>query len=140
MALLDDVAVRLASQAVAGPSGTTTASATGWTLFKAVLPPGPDQVVAVFETGGRQNENMESGLLDRPTFQVRVRGAVNGYSAARTKIAAVRTALEGVHNTTVNGRYYAGMTADSEPFPLAVDDNNRPALVMNFAAFRSRTT
>lgn len=140
MALLDDVAVRLVSQSVAGLSGTTTATATGWTLFKAVLPPAPDKVVAVFETGGRANENNEGGLLDRPTFQVRVRGTANAYEVARTKIAAVRTALEGVLNESVNSRYYAGMLADAEPFPLPVDANNRPSLVMNFTAWRSRTT
>lgn len=140
MALLDDVAACLSAASVAGVSGSTVATATGWTLFKATLPPAPDKVVAVFETGGRANENMESGLLDRPTFQVRVRAGVNAYDTARTKIAAVRTALEGVLNESVNSRYYAGMLADSEPIPLPVDANNRPALVMNFTAWRSRTT
>ena len=140
MALLDEVAVQLVGQSVAGLPGTTGVTATGWTLTKAHLPAAPDKVVAVFETGGRANEMMDGGLLDRPTFQIRVRSSPNDYATARTKIEAVRTALHLIGNEALSSRYYAGITADAEPIPLPVDQNNRPGLVMNFSAWRSRTT
>lgn len=140
MALLDEVASYLQSQNVAGLPGTTQATATGYTLFKSRLPEAPDKAIALFETGGFPNEDGESGLLDRPTFQVRVRATINAYSTARTKIEAVRTALHQVGNESLSGRYFAGITAETAPLSLGYDANNRPGLVMNFRALRSRTS
>ncbi len=141
MALLDEVATYLQTQAVAGLPGSTVVTASGWTLAKGYLPEAPDKVVALFETGGRANEqNAVTGLLDRPTFQVRVRSSVLAYSTARTKIEAVRTALELVGNESLSSRYYAGILSETAPLSLGLDANKRPHLAMNFAALRSRTT
>jgi hypothetical protein len=135
MALLDEVAARLISQSV-GVSGTTAA----WTVFKGYEPALPDKVITVFETGGLPNQGHEGNVLDLPTFQVRVRGDAFGYSTARTKIAAARTALEGMTAGTFSGRYYCQVTANSEPISLGQDASHRPELVMNFTALRSRSS
>lgn len=102
------------------------------------MSPAPDRAIGIFETGGFANDGHESALIDRPTFQVRVRGPQGGYSTARAKIAAARTALE-VGNTTLSGRRYVHIVAQSEPASLGSDENGRPELVINFTALRSRT-
>ena len=135
MALLDEVAARLISQAV-GVQGTTAS----WSVFKGYEPPTPAQAITLFETGGFPNQPHEGQMLDVPTFQVRVRGAntSTGYPAARTKIAAARTALEAMTGT-FSGRYYCQVVAQNEPISLGQDATNRPILVQNFTAHRSRT-
>jgi len=131
--LLDEIGTRLTGQGVA-----STASTASWFLAKGFLPPTPDKVIALFETGGFPNDGHESALIDRPTFQVRVRGDAFGYSTARTKSAAARTALE-IGNASLSGRYYVHVVAQGEPVSLGQDENNRPSVVMNFTALRSRT-
>ena len=135
MALLDEIATRLIGQGV-GVVGTTAS----WSVFKGREQPKPDQCITLFETGGNANQPHEGNMLDAPTFQVRIRGGTTttGYPAARTKMAAARTALEGMTGT-FSGRYYCQVVANSEPNSLGADDNNRPLLVMNFTALRSRT-
>jgi len=102
------------------------------------MSPAPDRAIGVFETGGFPNDPHESALIDRPTFQVRVRGPKGGYSTARAKIAAARTALE-IGNSTLSGRRYVHIVAQGEPVSLGMDENQRPELVLNFTALRSRT-
>jgi len=133
--LLDEIAARLIGQAV-GVTGTTAS----WVVYKGWEPETPDQVFSLFETGGLANQSHDGDLLDVPTFQIRVRGASTstGYPAARTKIAAARTALEGMTAGTFSGRYYCSVVANSEPLSLGHDASHRPRLVVNFTALRSR--
>lgn len=133
MALLDEVSARLIAQSV-GVAGSTA----NWVVKKGWMPPAPDRAIGIFETGGLANDGHESALIDRPTFQVRVRGPKGGYSTARTKIAAARTALE-IGNSTLGGRRYVHIVAQSEPSFMGYDENQRPELVLNFTALRSRT-
>lgn len=133
MALLDEIASRLVAQAV-GVAGSTA----NWVVKKNWVAPSPDRIIVVTETGGFPNDGHESALIDRPTFQVRVRGPKGGASTARTKIAAARTALE-IGNSTLSGRRYVHIVAQSEPTFLGMDENQRPEYVVNFTALRSRT-
>lgn len=133
--LLDEVGARLINQNV-GVAGTTAS----WSVFKGYEPATPAQVITLFETGGFPNQPHEGNLLDLPTFQVRVRGSTYGYAAARAKLAAARTALEGMTAGTFSGRYYCQVTAQSEPISLGQDESHRPRLVMNFTALRSRSS
>ena len=66
MPLLDAVRDKLEADGVAGGS-------TAWELFSAFLPPTDDQVVVVFETGGRQPEAdpVATRQYDFPSFQIR---------------------------------------------------------------------
>ena len=142
MALLDEMARQLIAQAV-GVAGTTAS----WSVFKGWEPETPDQSISIFETGGRENQPHDDslyGMLDFPTFQVRVRGAgqdfSTGYPAARAKIAAARTALERLSPGTVLGRYYCQVTANGEPISLGHDASHRPRFTLNFTALRSRSS
>lgn len=135
MALLDEIAAKLIADAV-GVVGSTA----NWVVKKGRLFPSPDRQIVLTETGGLPNEGHKDNPLDRPTFQVRVRGPKGGYSTARTKMEAVRTSLHSVFNTSLSGRYYTHILAQSEPMGLPEDENGRPALVLNFLALRSRTT
>lgn len=139
MALLEEVAARLISQGV-GVVGTTAP----WVVFKGWEPETPDQVLTLYETGGLPNQPRDdalTGALDQPSFQLRIRGGQTstGYPAARTKLAAARTALEGMSPGTFSGRYYCQVTANSEPISLGHDESHRPRLVLNFTALRSRS-
>jgi len=131
--LLDEIAARLIAQSV-GVAGSTA----NWVVKKGWMPPAPDRAIGIFETGGFPNDGHESALIDRPTFQVRVRAPKGGYSTARTKMGAARTALE-IGNSTLSGRRYVHIVAQGEPVSLGCDENARPELVLNFVALRSRT-
>lgn len=133
MALLDEISARLIAQGV-GVAGSTA----DWVVKKNWMAPAPHRAIGLFETGGFPNDGNESALIDRPTFQVRVRGPKGGASTARAKIAAARTALE-IGNSTLSGRRYVHIVAQSEPTFLGMDENQRPEYVMNFTALRSRT-
>lgn len=131
--LLDEIAKRLTDQGV-GVVGSTA----NWVVKKNWMSPSPDRAIALFETGGFPNDFHESALIDRPTFQVRVRGPKGGASTARVKIGAARTALE-IGSTTLTGWRYVHIVAQGEPTFLGMDENQRPEYVMNFTALRSRT-
>ena len=133
--ILDELATYLIAQGV----GSTSQSAI-WAVFKGFEPATPDKCISLFETGGDPNEQHEATPIDRPTFQVRVRSDDYGYSTGRTKIAAARTALELVGNTSLSGRRYVHVVAMSEPISLGLDENQRPRFVQNFRAIRSRTS
>lgn len=135
MALLDEVATYLIAQGV-GSSGSTA----NWTVNKGFLPASPDKAIGVFETGGFRNDGHTDATVDRPTFQLLVRGDAFGYSTARTKLTAARTALEGIGNENMGGRRYVHVQAQHEALSLGQDENSRPKLVMNFTALRSRTS
>jgi len=135
MALLEEIAARLISQGV-GIQGSTAS----WSVFKGWEPEIPDQCISIYETGGNPNQPHDGDLLDVPTFQLRVRGAntSTGYPAARTKIAAARTAIEGMTAGLFSNRYYCQVTANHEALSLGHDATHRPRLVINFTALRSR--
>lgn len=132
--LLDEIATKLISAAV-GVAGSTAS----WSVKKNFVSPSPDRIIVVTETGGFPNQGHASALIDKPTFQLRVRGPKGGSSTARTKIGDARTALEGVNAVTLTGRYYVMIQAHAEPTFLGFDANQRPEYVMNFTALRSRT-
>lgn len=131
--LLDEVATYLIAQGV-GSSGST------WGIYKGFLPPSPDKVIGLFETGGFPNDGRGDSSVDRPTFQVMVRGDAFGYSTARSKIGGARVSLETVGNSNMGGRRYLHCVAQQEALFIGPDENSRPRLVMNFTALRSRTS
>src|SRR5512143_1312249 len=133
--ILDELATYLVSQGVGSTSQTAS-----WAVFKGFEPETPDKCISLFETGGDPNEQHEATPIDRPTFQVRIRSDDYGYSTGRAKIAAARTALELVGNTSLSGRRYVHVVAMREPISLGLDENQRPRWVQNFRAIRSRTS
>lgn len=120
-------------------------STSPWIVAKGYEPATPDKCFVLYETGGFPNEGLSStGSVDRPTFQLRVRGPVNtgsgAYSTARVKIEAARVALENVLNENLSGWRYLHIKAQHPPLGLGQDNTDRPLLVVNFQAFRARTS
>lgn len=123
MALLEDIETFLTN------AGVTA----GWTLYKSVMPPSPDKVIALFETGGW----MPQTASDFPvlTFQVRVRAEEFGYAAARAKMEAI---LHALHNANITGYVYC-FAMQSAPNFLGYDQQgNRPDLSLNFRLMRKQ--
>ena len=129
MALLDDVAAFLDAQGVTG-------GATGWTAFKSFVPPSPDQVVVVTETGGGEPDQTDGDRFEEITFQVRVRGAPMDYAGARAKAREVYLAL---NDAALGADYVYCYATQAGPAPLGYDSNDRPELTWNFRALVRRT-
>lgn len=141
MALLEEIAGKLTAAGLASSSGMA-----GWVLVKSWLPDStamPHPVVAVTETGGYPAAL--SVELDYPTFSVRVRGDVGGYAAARAEAEAIKLALHGLGgvllptSSAAGARYYVQIQAQQDPALLQIDAQQRPVIVCNFRATRSRT-
>lgn len=119
---------------------------TGWGRAAGYLPDSPNQMIAVFETPGALPESKSASSIeteyDEPAFQVRGRGDKFGYEALRTKMGAIYRALHGSELSPASGDpvYVFVYARQSGPFPLGLDENNRPGLTWNFTALRERET
>lgn len=140
--LLGEIANYLVSQGVAVAGSTAS-----WSLGLGYEPASPDAVITVTETGGFPQQEMSTQPLERPTFQVRVRGPINlagssAYSQARSKLNQIMTTLEGFGNKKIGTVpwYYLHIRRQGEPLSLGFDNTNRPTVAVNFAAIRSRTS
>ena len=138
--LLDEIGTRLDDQGIASSSGDD-----GWVLVKSMLPDSSalqNKIVALIETPGEAPDAYTE--LDKPHFQVLVRGdsiatVSSSYSVARAKIEAIKTDLHTLGPITLSGRHFPAIWALQDPFLLEMDKSDRPVLVINFRAFRSRT-
>jgi len=126
MSILDDIGAKLVTDLV-------VEGVTGWTLAKSYMPPTPDQVIGIFETGGIIPDQTEGISYEYPTFQVRCRGLSFGYEATRIKIQEV---FDSLNNSTVSGYIYI-YPNESGPILLKYDhDDNRPELAWNFTTMK----
>ena len=140
MMLLDEIGTRLDDSGIASSSGDD-----GWVLVKSMLPDSSalqNKIVALIETPGEAPDGYTE--LDKPHFQVLVRGdsiatVSSSYSVARAKIEAIKTDLHTLGPATLSGRHFPAIWALQDPFLLEMDSSDRPVLVINFRAFRSRT-
>ena len=136
--LLEEIGARLAVQNIASSSGD-------WLLMKSFMPDSTalqNKIVALIETAGEAGGDFTE--LDRPHFQVTVRGdpitqVSSSYTDTRQKIEDVKLDLHTLGPTLLSGRHYAGIWALQDPFLLEYDNSDRPNLVCNFRALRSRT-
>lgn len=131
MALLDDVGAALTTAGLVG-------GATGWTLYLGHLfdEPDKDKAVCLYELPGEVPE--QKWAIDRPALQVRVRGAANGYSAARAKLQAIFDLLHAGEDAVGGGMVFL-YAAQSGPTPLGADEKFRPHISMRFFSLRNRT-
>lgn len=146
MALLEEIGGKLTALGLCSSSG-----AGGWVLIKSWMPDSttmPHKMVALSETGG-----MAPALsveLDYPSFQVRVRGDVapastSAYVDARAEAESIKLALHGLggvmlpSSSVAGARYYVQVAAMQEPALMQYDGAQRPVIVCNFRATRSRT-
>lgn len=129
-----DVVDFLVAQGIAG-------GATGWTAIASYLPPDPDQVLVVYETGGADPHSIPTGSTqveyDEPNFQVRGRAAAFDYNTLRAKMRDVYKALHDSQLGNSVNHVFVRATQGG-PFSLGLDDSNRPGLTWNFRAYRRR--
>lgn len=107
----------------------------GTDLFISEIPKEPDNCVCIFDTGGYDPEAQY--IYQRPTIQVRVRGAKGEYLAAHEQAQAIRDELHGLHNETINGVRYVGIWQEGDIISVGQDDNKRPNVTMNFRIHRT---
>lgn len=131
--LLDEVGARLTAAGVA----STAAGSTGWTLKYRGLSPSPSRQVAVSLTGGFQQEGQAP--LNRPTFQVLVRGSSDDGAVLEAKVEALVNALN-CQSTQMSGWVWVDCQLQGDVQNLGWDENQRPLYSANFAALRSRTS
>lgn len=108
----------------------TYAATTGWSIHISKQPDKPDTAITIYDSGGRPKN--PRWLLDFPTVQVRVRGLVNGYLAARAKCEDIDNALVGLPSQDLNGDRWTMLTQISAPTFLGYDENQRPEFSMNY--------
>lgn len=123
MSLISDIADYLATQGL-GTVGTD--------IFFSYLPDAGDNILAVLDTGGVQPD-IYIPTKD-PTFQIFIRSST--YSAGRTKMDSVRTALHNKYNTTIGSYYFYFIQANSEGGHLGRNPDTRglDEFSMNFHA------
>lgn len=142
---LTDTLDQLQAALIAAGVGQNEKSADPWMIYKGVMQDSDltaapskainDMAICLYETGGRPP--LEKWKIDYIGFQVRVRGAADGYTAARQQIQKVYLALhDDVTNLTPDWVYC--FATQSGPSGLGIDAKRRPHLVWNFRGMRNR--
>lgn len=109
------------------------------TIFVNNLPSTPDAVIALFGYAGQAPDWTNTNKYDKPSLQVRVRGAKDAAAAARELIETIAHDLDGLTNTLLSGTYYQRIEAvQSGPSPMGRDDNGRMEYVWNFYITKTR--
>lgn len=112
----------------------------GTTLFVGLMPPDPDALVAVIETGGGEpQDTMGSNTppaWENATVQIISRGdkpdpTKNPYLAARTKAKDAWNALVLVANEDLSSTRYLRVRPLQSPFLIGVDESARPMIAFN---------
>ena len=104
-------------------------------LFVGEMPTTPDACVTVYDTGGYAPE--PGYVYERPTVQVAVRGARDGYLVAHTLAQDVRDVLNGDVNDSINSARYIAIWCESDVLFAGYDDNHRPLFTVNFRIHRT---
>jgi hypothetical protein len=133
MALVDEIGTRLTAASVGGLPGSTQT----YTIYYRELTETPDKQIAIVPTGGSQQEHAEA--VERPSFQVLVRGAANSSTDLEAKVNDVVDALN-LWDGTISGRRYIDIQRSGDILYLGRDENQRPMYSVNFGTVRSRTT
>lgn len=110
-------------------------------LFVAEMPQEPfsDMSVTLYDAGGEPPSYYASGAVDdeKPAFTVYVRGAKGQYISAYSTIQAIKTALNGLANYTINSTRYLKILVHGDINALGFDANQRPELTLNFRTHRT---
>lgn len=133
MSILDDFADRLSTAGVA---------TTGTNLFKGRMPAGPDELLALFNTGGpapvhAMGPSLSRPLAEQPHVQILCRS--DRPDSALFLIRKAALALDRF-NGTINGIAYRSIFAIQDPFYVYEDESGRPVFSVNFEAVRDPAT
>lgn len=128
MSLLTDIQAHLQA------AGVVPAS---YAMRLGIMPPTPDQVVAIFAAGGPPTPTRRLGI-DRPAVQIRVRGATDDHEGPLAVATAVERALHEASGT-LGATAYPWVLSQHAPLALGVapdDTRRRPEYVCNFQLAR----
>ena len=111
----------------------------GTDIFKGIVPSTPDELTAIFETGGgppvhAMSAGPASALIERPHVQVLTR-ALRADSAKKRASDANR--LLDALQRSVNGVRYHSVFALQSPFFMRRDESNRVEFACNYEILRS---
>lgn len=104
-------------------------------LFISEMPISPDDCVCIYDTGGDPPKT--DYTYEKPTIQVRIRGARGSYRDAHNLAQSIRDTLNGEHNYTINETRYLAIWAIGDILFVGYDDNHRPLLTINFRLHRT---
>lgn len=110
--------------------GVAVLNSGSWLVRVGRLVETQDQLITLMDTPG-QNPNPK-WLVEYPTVQALIRGAIDDYDGGWTKAKAVKDALLGRDPEVVNGDSYDAITGLGDLSFLMWDQKNRPIFVMNF--------
>lgn len=150
MVSLTDTLDAVQASLIAAGIGQKISSKAAWMIYKGSLPDSDlndtqapaiaDEAICLYETPGRPP--LEAWYIDYVAFQLRVRSAPDGYTAARQKIQdcylrlhATESALNAASGA---GQWVYCYAMQSGPLPLGMDNKRRIGLVWNFRAMRNR--
>lgn len=102
-----------------------------WTIEIGVMPDTPNAIVVIADTGQGADPNPK-WLLDFPTVQVMIRGAVSSYTVTWAVYKAVKDILLGATSQTINDDRFVAINITGDLGFIGRDENNRPLFSVNF--------
>lgn len=109
------------------PSAVATAS----NIKLGDYPDDPDNIITLYQSGGADpSHTFSSREFEEPTFQVRIRNI--SYAVAITKAEAIKDALDGQTELTINSNRYISIFQQGDILPLGKDKRNRSEFSLNF--------
>lgn len=126
---MTDVLEGIVDLLVADTIGTLAAE-TGWAITISSMPDQPDTMIGVFDGPSKSPDPRLK--IDYPGVQVRVRGAINGYTGAKAKCQAIKECLLGLPSQDVNGDRWVSVSMIGDINYLGYDDKRRPQFSLNF--------
>lgn len=115
----------------ASPPIAVVGAATGWRLGIGRMLDDPDTQIVIWDSPGEHPQ--PHLLLEFPYFQIMVRGAPDGYQAARQKAQDVYDHLLGIYPITFSGGdRLDAITIVGTIGSVGFDQKNRPLLSTNY--------
>lgn len=113
---------------VAAAVGVSPPVSGDWDIFISQLPTKPNNVIALYDTGGPPPN--PKWLLDRPDVTAIIRGS--DYETAYDKMIAVRNALLGLPAQVINGDRWDGIIQVGEGAFTGYDTNQNAQFTVTF--------
>jgi hypothetical protein len=113
--------------------GSLTSSVSAWRITVGRQMDKPDSQITVYDTGGTAAN--PAYRINYPALQIRVRGDVDNYAAAWSKLNDIREFLVGMDPVVLEGDNWDGIIAQNEIVSLGSDLKSRPELVLSLNCF-----
>jgi hypothetical protein len=118
-------------------AGVVQAAVGSLAVTKSFMPDSPNDLIAMYETGGSSPVDMTGSLLpgyERPRVQILSRSKIP--ETARLNAEKAYQALVQVANQGVNGTRYLKISAVQSPFQTGRDTSNRVTYAVNLEVWK----